>query len=150
MVILMVTAPIREDQGRSGSITSVKTAPTWTFHYTRLPISLRTGRHGGTLFNIWAANARCHRHRRNGRKSSKSHFRYQRQSPSRRAVQLSRENHRHLDLVAPEAVDVPERHLDRADSSRRSRVRGPPPAVQMAGRTARRVGLPAGRWTVER
>ena len=53
MVILMVTAPIREDQGRSGSTTSVKTAPTWTFHYTRLPISLRTGRHGGTLFNIW-------------------------------------------------------------------------------------------------
>ena len=45
MVILTVTAP-REDQGRSGSTTSVKTAPTWTFHYTRLLDSLRTGRHG--------------------------------------------------------------------------------------------------------
>jgi len=68
MVILMVTAP-REDQGRSGSTTSVKTVPTWTFYYTRLLDSLRTGRHGGTLFSIWATNTRCHCHRRNSDKS---------------------------------------------------------------------------------
>ena len=46
----------------------VYTALTWTFHYMRLPVSLRTGRPGGTLFSVWAANARCHYHRRNGNK----------------------------------------------------------------------------------
>jgi len=37
---------------------------------TRPLASLRTGHHGGTLFSIWAANARCHRYRHNGNKSS--------------------------------------------------------------------------------
>jgi len=55
---------------KSGSTTSVKTVPTWTIHYMRFLDSLRTGRHGGTPFSIWTANARCHRHRRNGNKSS--------------------------------------------------------------------------------
>jgi len=71
MVIPMVTA-LREDQRRNGLTTFMKTALTWTFHYIRLPVLLRTGRPGGTLFSIWAANAQCHRHRRNGSKSSKS------------------------------------------------------------------------------
>jgi len=61
----MVPAP-REDQRRNGLTIFVKTALTWTFHYMRLPVSLRIGRPGGTLFSIWAANAQCNRHRRNG------------------------------------------------------------------------------------
>ena len=69
MVIHMVTIP-REDQGRSRLITSVKIVPIWTSHYTRPLASLRTGHRGGTLFSIWAANTRCHRHRRKGNKSS--------------------------------------------------------------------------------
>jgi len=64
----MVAAP-REDQGRNGLITSVKIVPIWTSHYTRPLASLLTRHYGGTLVSIWAANARRHRHRRNGNKS---------------------------------------------------------------------------------
>ena len=71
MVIHTVTAQ-REDQRRNGLTTFVKIVSIWTSHCTRPPVLLRTGRYGGTLFSIWAANTRCHRHRRNGNKSSKS------------------------------------------------------------------------------
>jgi len=52
-----------------GLTTFVTIAPTWTYW---LPVSLRRGRYGGTLFSVWTASARCHRHRRSGNKSSQS------------------------------------------------------------------------------